>query len=102
MIPDWAGAFANALTILKPGGRLGVVDFYVSEARPAPGLARHGPLALWLWPRWFGHDGVHPDPAHLPTLRRLMPEHQLSEHLAPVPYLPGLRVPYYGFVGRLG
>ncbi|MCU0836469.1 MAG: methyltransferase domain-containing protein [Chromatiaceae bacterium] len=102
MIPDWAGALANALAMLKPGGRLGVVDFYVSEQAPPSGLARHGRLARWFWPRWFGHDGVHPNPAHLPTLRRLVPDHRLSEHLAPVPYLPGLRVPYYCFVGRHG
>jgi S-adenosylmethionine-diacylgycerolhomoserine-N-methlytransferase len=29
------------------------------------------------------------------------PDYALSEHRAPVPYLPGLRVPYYVFVGRL-
>ncbi len=101
MIPDWAGALSNALAMLRPGGRLGVVDFYVSEPAPAPGLARHGTLTRWFWPRWFGHDGVRPNPAHLTVLRRLLPEHELRERLAPVPYLPGVRVPYYVFVGRL-
>ncbi|MFY9974455.1 MAG: class I SAM-dependent methyltransferase, partial [Chromatiaceae bacterium] len=100
MIPDWKGALRNALGMLRPGGTLGVVDFYVSEPDPAPGLARHGPLTRWFWPRWLGHDGVHPDPAHLSTLRGLLPEHRLVEGRAPVPYLPGLRVPYYIFVGR--
>ncbi len=66
---------------------------------PAPGLVRHGALTRWFWPRWFAHDGVHPNPAHLRTLRRLLPDHRLTEHRAPVPYLPGLRVPYYVFVG---
>lgn len=99
MMPDWIGTLGNALAMLKPGGRLGVVDFYVSSRNPAPGLVRHGPLTRWLWPRWFAHDGVHPNPAHLRTLRTLLPEHWLAERLAPVPYLPGLRVPYYLFVG---
>ena len=99
MIPDWEGALRNALAMLRPGGRLGVVDFYVSDSVPAPGLARHGALTRWFWPRWLGHDGVHPDPAHLAALRRLLPDHVLSEQRAPVPYLPGLRVPYYCFVG---
>lgn len=27
MIPDWRGALANALSLLRPGGTLGVVDF---------------------------------------------------------------------------
>jgi S-adenosylmethionine-diacylgycerolhomoserine-N-methlytransferase len=101
MIPDWRGALRNALTMLRPGGRLGVVDFYVSEPDPAPGLARHAALTRWFWPRWFGHDGVHPNPAHLSTLRNLCPDHELRERLAPVPYLPGVRVPYYVFVGRM-
>ena len=100
MIPDWEGALRNALDMLRPGGVLGVVDFYVSPKVPAPGLQRHGRLTRWFWPRWFGHDGVHPNPAHVPALRRLLPEHILAEHRAPVPYLPGLRVPYYVFVGR--
>jgi S-adenosylmethionine-diacylgycerolhomoserine-N-methlytransferase len=100
MIPNWEGTLHNALALLKPGGKLGVVDFYVSEAQPAAGLVRHAALTRWFWPRWFGHDGVHPQPTHLPTLRRLLPNHELSEHRAPVPYLPGVRVPYYVFVGE--
>jgi S-adenosylmethionine-diacylgycerolhomoserine-N-methlytransferase len=100
MIPDWEGALRNALGMLRPGGTLGVVDFYVSEANPKPGLVRHGPLTRWFWPRWFGHDGVRPNPAHLSTLLRLLPRHRLVEGRSPVPYLPGLRVPYYIFVGR--
>jgi S-adenosylmethionine-diacylgycerolhomoserine-N-methlytransferase len=101
MIPDWEAALRNALGMLRPGGTLGVVDFFVSEPDPPPGLARHGPLTRWFWPRWFGHDGVRPDPAHLKSLRGLLSEHRLVEGRAPVPYLPGLRVPYYIFVGRV-
>jgi len=101
MIPEWRPALMNALAMLRPGGILGVVDFYVSERDPAPGLARHGALTRAFWPRWFGHDGVHPNPEHLPTLRRLLPDHRLMEGQGPVPYLPGVRVPYYVFVGRV-
>jgi S-adenosylmethionine-diacylgycerolhomoserine-N-methlytransferase len=101
MIPNWRGALDNALAMLRPGGTLGLVDFYVSEPEPAPGLARHGALTRRFWPRWFGHDGVHPNPDHLPSLRRLLPDHRLTEGQGPVPYLPGVRVPYYVFVGRL-
>lgn len=100
MIPDWRAALANAMSMLRPGGVLGVVDFYVSAPDPAPGLARHGAFTRWFWPRWFGHDGVHPSPDHLPTLRGLVADHWLVEGRAPVPYLPGLRVPYYLFLGR--
>jgi len=100
MIPDWRIALANALAMLKPGGLLGVVDFYTSAAQPAPGLARHGAFTRYFWPRWFAHDGVRLNPAHLATLRADLPQHELSEHRAAVPYLPLIRVPYYVFVGR--
>lgn len=102
MIPDWRGAIDNALAMLKPGGTLGVVDFYVSAAAPEPGLARHGFLTRHFWPRWFAHDGVRPSPEPLACLRAHLPDHTLQERRAPVPYLPGLRVPYYIFVGRNG
>ncbi|WP_295882038.1 trans-aconitate 2-methyltransferase [uncultured Thiohalocapsa sp.] len=101
MIPDWRAALDNALAMLKPGGVLGVVDFYVSAPRPEAGLARHGAFARLFWPRWFAHDGVRPSPEHLQALRERLPLHQLHEATAPVPYLPLLRVPYYRFVGRL-
>jgi len=100
MIPDWRVALANALAMLKPGGLLGVVDFYTSAAQPAPGLARHGAFTRYFWPRWFAHDGVRLNPAHLATLRADLPQHELSEHRAAVPYLPLIRVPYYVLVGR--
>jgi len=34
MIPDWTGALAHAVGLLKPGGRLQVVDFGGCEALP--------------------------------------------------------------------
>lgn len=100
MMPDWRGAIENALRMLKPGGTLGVVDFYVSEVRPATGLTRHGALTRMFWPRWFAHDGVRPSAEHLPTLRAAMPAHTLDEKRARIPYLPVVTVPYYIFLGR--
>lgn len=100
MIPDWRATIANAVAMLKPGGLLGVVDFYVSEARPAEGLLRHALPTRAFWPRWFGHDGVHLSPDHLPALRAALDTVDLLERRAAVPYLPGLAVPYYIFVGR--
>lgn len=102
MIPDWRAAVENVYEILKPGGRIGCVDFYVSRPDPPPGWARHRALARRFWRNWFSHAGVRLDPEHLPELaRRFEPEH-LAERSGPVPYLPGLRAPYYVFVGRKG
>ncbi|MCG6940378.1 MAG: class I SAM-dependent methyltransferase [Thiohalocapsa sp.] len=101
MIPDWRAALDNALAMLKPGGVLGVADFYVSDAKPPAGLVRHDSFTRLFWPRWFAHDGVRPCPDHPQALRERLPAHRLWESMAPVPYLPLLRVPYYRFIGRL-
>ena len=53
MIPDWFAAIENALSILKPGGVIGVVDFYVSRKYPADGLRRHRWFTRNFWPMWF-------------------------------------------------
>jgi S-adenosylmethionine-diacylgycerolhomoserine-N-methlytransferase len=92
MIPDWAATIANAVAMLKPGGRLGVVDFHL----PASG----GTLANGFWRRWFAHDGVHLSAAHLPTLLGHLPDAWTEERRANLPYLPGLQAPYYLYVGR--
>jgi S-adenosylmethionine-diacylgycerolhomoserine-N-methlytransferase len=100
MIPDWRGALDNAVAMLRPGGALGVVDYYVSPADPAPGLARHGWLTRAVWPLWFRHDGVRLSAEHLPALRNRFDTWHLAERRASLPWVPGARVPYYLFVGR--
>jgi S-adenosylmethionine-diacylgycerolhomoserine-N-methlytransferase len=100
MIDDWRAALNNALAMLKPGGTLGVVDFYVSGARPRPGFVRHAAWERWLWRKWFAHDGVRLSPDHLQALTEAMPDHVRLEKQGALPYIPGLSVPYYIFVGR--
>ena len=90
MIPDWKGAIDNALGMLRPGGRIGIVDFH---------LPQDGGIGNRFWRRWFAHDGVHLSADHPASLRRMLPAHVVREERAPVPYLPGLRVPYYIFLG---
>ncbi len=102
MIPHWRAALANALRMLGPGGVVAVVDFYVSAARPAPGRVRHGAFARAFWPRWFAHDGVRLGPETPDLLARTVPDHDMRECRGRVPYLGGLAVPYYRFVGRPG
>jgi S-adenosylmethionine-diacylgycerolhomoserine-N-methlytransferase len=101
MIPDWRSAIGNAIAMLKPGGVLGVVDFYVSPAsHTVTDCVRHSALTRRFWPAWFAHDGVRLDERHLPWLRRMLPDHDVVEARAHVPYLPLGRVPYYRFLGR--
>jgi S-adenosylmethionine-diacylgycerolhomoserine-N-methlytransferase len=90
MIPDWRRAIDNAIAMLAPGGTLGVVDFHL----PDDGLGSR------FWRAWFGHDGVWLSAEHLPYLRSRLEELLCEERSGPLPYLPGLRVPYYLFVGR--
>lgn len=100
MMEHWRAALANALDMLKPGGTLGVVDFYVSSARPPAAHVRHSAWDRWLWRRWFAHDGVRLDPGHIAALEAAMPQARLVELRGRVPYLPGVTAPYYLFLGR--
>lgn len=99
MIPDWIRALDNAHAILKPGGRIGVVDFYVSRKHAPEGLARHRWVTRHGWPVWFATDNVFLSPDHLPRLREQFTQQHLDERRARVPYLPLVRVPYYLFIG---
>lgn len=100
MIPDWFRAIDQALAILRPGGTLGVVDFYVSRKYPTPGLVCHTALRRGFWPLWFGADNVWLSPDHLPYLMERTAPYQIDERLAKVPYFPGYEVPYYLYLGR--
>lgn len=100
MIPDWYRAMENAYQILRPGGYIGVVDFYVSRKYPATGHGRHGWSTRWGWPAWFAYDDVFLSPDHLPMLSSRFQTVDLIEGRAKVPYLPMVRVPVYQFVGR--
>lgn len=101
MIDVWRDALANAISMLKPGGILGVVDFYVSSARPGDGYVRHAGWERWLWRRWFAHDGVRLSPEHLEALADALPDHVRFERRGALPYVP-LKVPHYLFIGRKG
>ena len=100
MIPDWFAAVENAAAMLKPGGTIGVVDFYVSLKYPSTGFARHGWLTRSFWPVWFASDNVFPSTDHVPFLHYKFETVKFCEYRGKVPYFPLLPVPYYVFVGR--
>ena len=100
MIPDWFAAIENALAMLKPGGHIGVVDFYVGRKYPPEGLKKQKWLARTLWQPWFATDNVFPSPDHLPFLLNHFEKVHLVEERNRMPYVPLLRTPYYQFIGR--
>lgn len=100
MIPDWFRAIDQAYRILKPGGLIGVADFYVTRKFPIAGQKRHGAMVRGLWPGWFSGDNVFLSPDHLPYLQSRFEQVKLAEGMGRVPYMMGLRAPYYVFVGR--
>jgi len=100
MIPDWFAALETAWAMLKPGGWIGVVDFYISRKHPAEGMRRHGWLARSFWPAWFATNNVFPSPDHVPYLRWRFEPVRFTESSASVPYLRFLRTPYFVFLGR--
>ena len=99
MIPDWFAAIENARRILRPGGQIGVVDFYVSRKWPADACVRHRWFTRSFWPIWFSSDNVFPSADHLPYLERYFQCRHRHESHAKVPYVPVIRMPYYSFVG---
>lgn len=99
MIPDWFAAIDNALRMLKPGGVIGVVDFYVSRKHAVQPLKKHGWSTRSFWPVWFAGDNVFPSADHLPYLQRHFSTQWLEEKRSKVPYIPFVRTPYYQFIG---
>ena len=99
MIPDWWRALETAIGNLAPGGRIGVVDFYVSRRHPAAGRVRHGAWTRTAWPLWFRRDGVHLREDLLPYLEDRLALESCVEARGRLPYTP-LRVPHCVVVGR--
>lgn len=101
MIPDWRAALANAARQVRPGGVIGIVDFYTLPD-PPPGPFK--PLSSWnrfFWPRWFAHDGVMLRPEVPAALLALGNTVRFEQGLARLPYLPFVRAPWFLWVGRL-
>ena len=100
MIPDWFAAIENAWQMLKPGGTIAVVDFYVSRKYPAAGRVKHGWPTRNLWPVWFAMDNVFLTADHLSMLLQKFEAIHVSEHTGKIPFLPLVRAPYYRFIGH--
>ncbi|WP_437185735.1 class I SAM-dependent methyltransferase [Planctomicrobium sp. SH668] len=100
MIPDWFRAIDHAYSLLKPGGTIGVVDFFVARKYPGEQNVKHPWSTRTFWPTWFGADNVFLSPDHIPYLLNKFETVQLEERRGKVPYLPLIRAPHYYFIGR--
>ncbi len=100
MIPDWFAAIENAYRILKPGGVIGVVDFYVARKYPAEGMRKHPWSTRTFWTTWFAMDNVFLSSDHLPFLLSKFEPIRLEERRGKVPFMPLIRAPHYIFLGR--
>lgn len=100
MIPNWFAAIDNACRLLKPGGLIGVVDFYVAQKHPAENMKQHSWFTRTFWPVWFANDNVYPCKDHLPCLQNKFETIRFEEHYGKIPYMPIIRAPYYLFWGR--
>lgn len=101
MIPDWIAVVENIRAMLRPGGHIGVVDFYVSRKYPSPGRVRHSWWTRTFWPTWFALDNVMLRSDVLPLLTRCFEPVLLEERRGKIPFLCGASAPYFVFVGRL-
>lgn len=99
MIPSWIEALNHVNQILKPGGTLGVVDFYQARKHPVKQThAKQGLIAKLFWHVFFQGDDVFPDKDHLPYMCSLLEETNTDFGKGKIPYLP-LWAPYYTFQG---
>lgn len=102
MIPDWFKALDHALSILKPGGVIGVVDFYISRKFPDVNQKRQSFATRNFWPAWFSCDNIFISPDHYPYLNYRFETESFTGKKLTVPYFPAFwwKVPYYIYVGR--
>jgi len=100
MVPQWFRAIERAYQQLRPGGMIGVVDFFVSPKYASSPLPQHRWFTRTWWPIWFAMDNVHISPDHLPMLQSRFETVALNTSVGKIPYLPFARVPYFAWVGR--
>ena len=100
MMPNWFKIIDHAQKLLKPGGLIGIVDFYVSSKYPAPNFKKHSWLTRTFWTTWFAVDNVFLSPDHLAYLHHNFENINCTEDMATLSFPPGFKAPYYLFIGR--
>ena len=99
MMPRWFAVIDRAYEMLRPHGLFGVTDFHISSQYSVAPLRRHRAWQRWFWPACFAWHHVYLNPDHLPYLRHRFETQYLSEGMGRMPFMAGMRSPYYVFVG---
>lgn len=99
MIPDWFAALEQAWRALKPGGIIGVVDFYAARKYPARSDLAQGWWRRTVFPAWFAFDNIWINADHGPYLCREFETVRFEKRTARFPNTP-IHVDYFHFVGR--
>ncbi|MEL6259855.1 MAG: class I SAM-dependent methyltransferase [Cyanobacteria bacterium J06626_6] len=100
MMPNWFAAIDWAYQWLRPGGYIGVVDFFIAHKHPAPYQTPQSWLSRNFWQLWFAADNVFLSADHSAYLHHRFTPISYAETCAKVPYLCGLKAPYYQFIGQ--
>jgi S-adenosylmethionine-diacylgycerolhomoserine-N-methlytransferase len=101
MIPDWFSALEQAVRIVKPGGWIGVVDFFLPRKFPDADQPSTSALARTFWQHWFALDNVFLSPDHLPYLQSRLKEVVPVFGRQKIPYLPFLKPAHYRLLGQV-
>lgn len=100
MMPRWFATIDNAFEMLRPGGCIGVTDFYVSAAHAEPPLQQHRLWQRILWRSCFAWHHVYLKEDHLPFLTHRFETTFLEQAYGHMPFMAGLKAPYFVFIGR--
>ncbi len=100
MMHDWMGALWHAREMLRPGGRIGVVDFYVSRKFPIVGCTRHSRFTRFYFPFWFDGGNIFFSPDMLRFLDLHFKTGSLFEGRGKLPYTLFSKVPYFVLIGE--
>jgi len=101
MMKDWELAVHEAHRVLKTGGRIGVVDFFVSDEKLWDDFKIHSWWTRNFWPKWFAIDHVFIKKSQAEFLLQTFRTVKVFEGKHAIPYLSFLgKVPRYTFIGE--
>jgi S-adenosylmethionine-diacylgycerolhomoserine-N-methlytransferase len=94
MMPSWQEVVSNAFRLLKPGGWLGMVDFYLPSPPNQTAMISRSRIKRQFLKRWFAHDKIWLGSERIEFIREKFIMNTLFESSAHLPWLPIIKVPW--------